>query len=95
MGGAVKRTFGTNNNGQPVLIIRKAINEFLVLTTICTHMGCEVGIPQSAGATIDCPCHGSKYSSLDGSVVNGPAPAALHRFPATYDAQTKILTITF
>ena len=30
-----------------------------------------------AGATINCPCHGSKYSAADGSVVAGPAPSPL------------------
>lgn len=30
-----------------------------------------------AGGTINCPCHGSKFSVASGSVVAGPAPAPL------------------
>jgi Rieske Fe-S protein len=30
-----------------------------------------------SGPTIRCPCHGSIYSAVDGSVLSGPAPSAL------------------
>jgi ferredoxin len=30
-----------------------------------------------SGGTINCPCHGSKFSVSNGSVVAGPAPSAL------------------
>jgi Rieske Fe-S protein len=30
-----------------------------------------------SNGTINCPCHGSKYSIKDGSVVRGPAPSPL------------------
>jgi Rieske Fe-S protein len=42
---------------------------------VCTHQGCIVD--QVANGTIDCPCHGSKFSIKDGSVVNGPAASPL------------------
>jgi Rieske Fe-S protein len=95
VGGAVKHIFGNNNDGRPVLIIRKAVNSFLALSTTCTHQGCEVNIPESSGSSIHCPCHGSQFSSTDGSVVQGPAPSPLRRFTTSYYAPTKKLTITF
>jgi len=48
---------------------------FKAFTAICTHMGCTVGT--ISGGLIICPCHGSQYSIVDGSVKRGPAPAAL------------------
>ena len=48
--------------------------EFKAFSDICTHMGCVV---DSITNTINCPCHGSKYSITDGSVVNPPAPQPL------------------
>ena len=48
--------------------------EFKAFSAVCTHMGCLV---DSITDTINCPCHGSKYSITDGSVVNPPAPQPL------------------
>ncbi|MHB9027472.1 MAG: QcrA and Rieske domain-containing protein [Candidatus Latescibacterota bacterium] len=94
-GGAVKRVFGENNGGRPVIILRKTAGDFLVLSSVCTHQGCEVNLPASAGATIDCPCHGSRFSSADGKVVQDPAPSPLRQYASTYNAQTRKLTIVF
>jgi Rieske Fe-S protein len=89
VGGAVIRTI---NNNQ-VVIIRSAPAAFLVFSAICTHDGCPVNLPMNG--TMFCPCHGSRFSATDGSVVNGPAQTALRRFNATFDAMTNILTIMF
>lgn len=35
------------------------------------------GSAAEAGPTINCQCHGSKFSATDGSVVSGPAPSPL------------------
>jgi len=48
---------------------------FKVFSSICTHRSCPV--TKVAGGTIDCPCHGSRFSIEDGSVTQGPATTAL------------------
>jgi Rieske Fe-S protein len=58
-----------------IVITQPKAGSFHAFTAICTHQGCIVN-SVSAG-TIDCPCHGSKYSSVNGSVVNGPATLPL------------------
>jgi nitrite reductase/ring-hydroxylating ferredoxin subunit len=39
-------------------------------SALCTHQGCIVG--DGAGELL-CPCHGSRFSMTDGSVIQGPA----------------------
>ena len=58
-----------------IVITQPQAGSFHAFTAICTHQGCIVSTV--SGGTINCPCHGSKYSSVNGSVVNGPAPLPL------------------
>ncbi len=62
---------------QKIVITQPQAGSFDAFTAVCTHLGCIVNTV-TAG-TIDCPCHGSKFSISDGSVVNGPATAPLAR----------------
>lgn len=48
---------------------------FKVFSAICTHRSCPV--TKVANGTIDCPCHGSRFSIEDGSVAQGPATSPL------------------
>jgi Rieske Fe-S protein len=59
--------------GQAV-VTQPTAGQFKAFSSICTHAGCPVG---SVTETINCPCHGSKFSITDGSVVNGPASRPL------------------
>jgi Rieske Fe-S protein len=58
-----------------VVVTQPTAGEFKGFSAVCTHLGCIVD--QVADGTIDCPCHGSKYSIKDASVVAGPAPNPL------------------
>jgi Rieske Fe-S protein len=63
--------------------------EFKAFDSICTHQACPVA---SVTDTINCDCHGSKYSINDGSVVNPPAPNPLPAKTIKVDGDT--LTVT-
>lgn len=58
-----------------VVITQPSPGDFKGLSSICTHAGCPVD--NVADGTINCVCHGSKFSIEDGSVVNGPATEPL------------------
>ena len=58
-----------------VVVTQPAAGQFHAFSAVCTHKQCLVS--QVADGTIDCPCHGSRYSDVDGSVVKGPATQAL------------------
>jgi len=58
-----------------IVITEPQSGTFKAFTAVCTHQGCIVD--SVSGGTINCPCHGSKFSIVNGSVVNGPAPSPL------------------
>jgi Rieske Fe-S protein len=60
---------------QKLVVTQPAAGEFKAFSAVCTHQGCLVS--KIASGTIDCPCHGSKFSIKDGSVEDGPAPKPL------------------
>jgi Rieske Fe-S protein len=58
---------GIVNAAAGVVVTQPTEGEFLGFSAICTHQGCTVGTVRNG--TINCPCHGSRYSIEDGSVV--------------------------
>ncbi|MGE9694398.1 Rieske (2Fe-2S) protein [Streptomyces sp. CH6] len=61
-----------------VVVTQPAKGEFKAFTSVCTHAGCQVaGV---SGGTINCACHGSKFSIEDGSVKHAPATSPLEEF---------------
>jgi Rieske Fe-S protein len=60
---------------QKIVLTQPKSGEFHGFSAVCTHAGCIVGTV--SGGTINCPCHGSRFSITNGSVVNGPAASPL------------------
>jgi Rieske Fe-S protein len=58
-----------------VVVTQPSAGVFKGLSAKCTHKGCTVD--KVADGTIDCPCHGSKFSIANGAVVKGPATSPL------------------
>jgi nitrite reductase/ring-hydroxylating ferredoxin subunit len=66
----------------PVLVVRAADRTIRALHDRCSHRGCSLADGTIDGETIECPCHGSRFSLRDGHVERGPATAPQPAFDA-------------
>ncbi|MFD7239309.1 Rieske (2Fe-2S) protein [Streptomyces syringium] len=58
-----------------VVVTQPSRGEFKAFSAICTHNKCVV--KDVSDGTINCPCHGSKFSIEDGGVRHDPAKLPL------------------
>jgi len=58
-----------------IVVLQPKSGEYVGFSAVCTHQGCLVGSIEAN--EIVCPCHSARYSTADGSVISGPAPAPL------------------
>jgi Rieske Fe-S protein len=70
-------------DGKKIVVTQPASGDFKAFTAVCTHQQCNVASVKDN--TITCPCHGSTYSALDGSVKGGPATGPLREIPVTVE----------
>ena len=75
----------------PIAVTRVSDADVIAVSRVCTHEGCIVALPSAPGATLDCPCHGSRFRT-SGQVVNGPASRPLFQFPARIAGTEVIVT---
>jgi Rieske Fe-S protein len=66
---------------EKVVVTQPSEGEFKCFTAVCTHQGCLVS--SVSDGTINCDCHGSKYSIENGDVEQGPATFPLSEEPIT------------
>lgn len=71
---------------QKIVVTQPTDGDFKAFSAVCTHQSCLVS--QIADGTIDCLCHGSRFSDQDGSVVNGPATSGLSEVTIKVDGDT-------
>ena len=60
---------------EKVVVTQPEDGEFKAFSAVCTHQQCIVASVE--GGTINCVCHGSKFSIADGAVENPPATRPL------------------
>jgi Rieske Fe-S protein len=75
---------------QAVVVTQPQAGTIKGFSAICTHQGCLVG--SVVDNEIICPCHGSKFSATDGSVITGPATQPLAAAPVAVDGGNVVLT---
>ncbi|MFD9498684.1 Rieske (2Fe-2S) protein [Streptomyces sp. NPDC060035] len=66
---------GTIFKDRKVVVTQPDAGEFKAFSAVCTHAGCIVA--SVSDGTINCACHGSKFSITDAAVEAGPAPRPL------------------
>ncbi|GAB2452837.1 hypothetical protein GCM10027062_36900 [Nocardioides hungaricus] len=69
---------------QKIVVTQPTEGDFRGFSAVCTHSQCVVATVD--GGTINCTCHGSKFSIQDGSVANGPATSPLPAVEVTVTA---------
>jgi Rieske Fe-S protein len=58
-----------------VVVTQPKAGAYKAFSSSCTHLGCTLN--KVVDGLILCPCHGAKFSIVDGSVKAGPAPRGL------------------
>jgi Rieske Fe-S protein len=76
----------------PLAVTRTSETTVVAISRRCTHEGCTVNLPGAPGRTLDCPCHGSRFTNT-GQVVNGPAARPLPSFPTRIDGSEVVITL--
>jgi menaquinol-cytochrome c reductase iron-sulfur subunit len=69
-------------NQQPVYVTKDAQGAVIVLSAVCTHLGCSVRWVDAQNKFV-CPCHGGMFSG-EGKLLGGPPPRGLDQL------QTKV-----
>jgi Rieske Fe-S protein len=76
IGGSKIFTYPTDR--EPCVLLRTAQYRYVAFSRICTHASCPV-FYTSGENRLNCPCHGGSFSTVDGSVLDGPPPRPLPR----------------
>jgi len=83
-GGAA--TFRDPATGDPAYVLHGA-NGYRAFSAVCTHAGCTV---QYSGSEFACPCHGARFSAVDGTATQGPARDPLATISVTAGADGQL-----
>lgn len=74
---------------EAVVLTQPTAGDVKAFSAICTHQGCLVS--EVVENEIVCPCHGSRFSAVDGAVITGPAQAPLASAGIVLDGGSVVL----
>lgn len=66
------KPFSADYKGTPILLVRRG-SQIYALAETCSHLGGPLSEGKLQGDAIQCPWHGSRFSIVDGQVLDGPA----------------------
>jgi cytochrome b6-f complex iron-sulfur subunit len=89
---AVGQTVAVFEGELELAVTRTGANTVVAVSRRCTHEGCTVLLPSPPVQTLDCPCHGSRYTT-GGTVLQGPALQPLNTFPARIEGSEVVITL--
>ena len=72
------------------VVTQPTAGKFKAFTKICTHQQCA--LTSVKDGTINCSCHGSKFSIDDGSVLSPPATSPLPETKVTVSSGRVVVT---
>jgi menaquinol-cytochrome c reductase iron-sulfur subunit len=70
-------------------VVKFPDNHVVAYSPACTHLGCAYHWDQGKNEFV-CPCHNSVFS-MDGKVLDGPAPRPLDRYQAKVEGNKLLL----
>ncbi|GAA3981568.1 Rieske (2Fe-2S) protein [Streptomyces marokkonensis] len=71
---------------EKIVVTQPEQGEFKAFSAVCTHQNCLVSDVRDG--SIDCACHGSRFSITDGAVEQGPATRPLPEERITVDGNS-------
>jgi nitrite reductase/ring-hydroxylating ferredoxin subunit len=74
VGGGIK----VNSKRGEIMVVQPTAGSFAAFSVICNHGGCAVS--RATATAIICTCHGSEFSTANGSVIQVPATKALMQY---------------
>jgi len=83
VGGAA--SFTDPSSGDPAFVVQPTAGRYIAFDASCTHQGCPV---QFSGSSFQCPCHGARFDSTTGEVLQGPATSPLRKIGITASGGT-------
>lgn len=80
---------GFVNEEVAVVVTQPNEGSIKAFTAVCPHQGCLVS--EVVENEIICPCHGSRFSAVDGAVMQGPATEGLTSAIVTVQGDNVVL----